>query len=593
MVGKIVVSLVSLILLVGVIIGVVVVVHQNGNHKEDQSTKVQMKKVHEFCQAAEFKDSCAKSLESVAKNDTATINDYLMAAFQTTVEEVKKGLQEAGKTSVNKDSDPYNHMAIEDCKELLQRAVEELEDALSLVGETDTESLNEYTYDLLNWLSAVYSYQSMCVDAIDKPELKTAIQNGVVNATQLTNNALNIVAKISDLFPSFNIQIPDNLINSSDSNSPHRRLLEANKIDQDGYPTWFPVADRKLLVKSGKGKGQGGAAAGAAPVLPPIGPGPITPHAVVAKDGSGKFKTVTDAVRAYPPNHQGRYIIYVKAGVYNEQVLIDKKQTNVFMYGDGAGKSIITCDKNVKISKFTTSKTATVAVESEGFIARGITFRNTAGPEGEQAVALRINGDRAAVFDCSMEGFQDTLYYQSHRQFYRNCVISGTVDFIFGMGSAVIQNSEIIVRKCGPKQKNTVTADGRELPSEITGLVLQNCRIVPDKELFPVRFAVESYLARPWKQLSTNVFIESEIGDFIRPEGYLKWDDHPFHQTCLVYEYANRGPGAATNLRNKLFKNFKVLSPQEATKYTVGAWLRGNEWLPGTNAPFYLGLGGK
>lgn len=208
-------------------------------------------------------------------------------------------------------------------------------------------------------------------------------------------------------------------------------------------------------------------------------------------------------------------------------------------------------------------------------------------------MALRINGDRAAVFDCSMEGFQDTLYYQSHRQFYRNCVISGTVDFIFGMGSAVIQNSEIIVRKCGPKQKNTVTADGRELPSEITGLVLQNCRIVPDKELFPVRFAVESYLARPWKQLSTNVFIESEIGDFIRPEGYLKWDDHPFHQTCLVYEYANRGPGAATNLRNKLFKNFKVLSPQEATKYTVGAWLRGNEWLPGTNAPFYLGLGGK
>ncbi|XP_015164959.1 pectinesterase [Solanum tuberosum] len=600
MVGKIVVSLVSLILLVGVIVGVVVVVNKNGDSKEDESTKVQMKKVHEFCQATEFKDQCAKSLESVAKNESATVNDYLMAAFQTTLDEVKKGLDEAGKTNVDKEADPYNHMAVDDCKQLLQSAIEELEGALSLVGETDAESIHEYTLDLLNWIGGVYAYQSICLDAIEKPEYKSAIEKGLVNATQLTNNAISIVAKMSDVLKSFNIQIPEGFLDGNSNSSPHRRLLDANKVDQDGYPTWFPAADRKLLEKSskgkGKGKGKGGAAPGGGPPLPPVGSGPLTPHAIVAKDGSGKFKTVLEAIKAYPVNHQGRYIVYVKAGVYVEQVTIDKKQPNVFMYGDGAGKTIISCDKNYGKMRITTMNTATVGVNSEGFIAKGITFRNTAGPDGEQAVALRISGDRGAVFDCSIEGNQDTLYYQTFRQFYRNCVVSGTIDFIFGMGSAVIQNSEIILRRPRSTSKNTITADGRDVEGQITGVVLQNCKIVAEQSLFADRFKYEHYLTRPWKKFSTNVFMESEIGDLIRPEGYLIWaSDKPnfFEQTCEVYEYANRGPGANTNGRSKLFKKFKVLSPQEATKYTVGTFLQANAWLPGTSAPFYLGLGGK
>ncbi|KAK4372398.1 hypothetical protein RND71_007782 [Anisodus tanguticus] len=599
MVGKIVVSLVSLILLVGVIVGVVVVVNKNGDNKEDQNSAVQMKKVHEFCQAAEYKDACAKSLEGVAKNESATISDYLMAAFQNTVEEVKKGMEEAGKTNVNKDSDPYNHMAVDDCKQLLQDAVDYLEDALALVGETDTESLHEYTYDLLNWIGGVYSFQTICLDAIDKPEYKSAIEKGLTNATQLTNNAINIIAKMSEVLKSFNIQIPEGLLDNTNS-SPHRRLLEVNKVDQDGYPTWFPAADRKLLDKSsskGKGKGsKGGAIPNGGAPLPPLGSGPIIPHAVVAQDGSGKFKSIMDAVRAYPPNHQGRYIIYIKAGIYNEQVLVDKKQPNVFMYGDGPGKSIITCDKNVFISKYTTFSSATIGVNSDNFIAKGLSIRNTAGSQGHQAVALRISGDKATVFDCSLEGFQDTLYYQTFRQFYRNCMISGTVDFIFGKGSALIQNSEIVVRKPMENQKNIITADGRELNDKITGVVLQNCRIVAEKEFFADRLKVETYLSRPWKAFSLNVFIESDMGDFIRPEGFMKWSDDPkeqYQNTCGMYEYANRGPAAATNARSKIFKNYKVLSPQEATKYTVGTFLQGYEWLPGTNAPHYLGLGGK
>ncbi|PHU30427.1 hypothetical protein BC332_02520 [Capsicum chinense] len=572
--GKLVISLISLILLVGVIVGIVVIVNKDGDSKDDKSIKVQMKKVHEFCQATEFQDACAKSLQGVAKNESATVQDYIIAAFQNTLDALKKGLNETGKTSVDKKSDPYNYMAVDDCKKLVQFAIEELDDSLNIVAETDTQSLHKYTYDLLNWLSGVYAYQSICIDAIEKPEYKSAIGNGLMNATQLTSNALHIVAEMSSVLKAFNIQIPED--HHDNDSSPHRRLLDFNKVDQDGYPTWFPAADRKLLEKSKEGKGKKGKGGDAGPPLPPVGSGPLTPNAVVAKDGSGKFKTVSDAVKAYPPNHQGRYIIYIKAGVYNEQVLVDKAQPNVFMYGDGAGKTIITC------------------VNSAGFIAKGITFRNTAGPVGEQAVALRISGDKGAVFDCSIEGFQDTLYYQTYRQFYRNCVISGTLDFIFGRGTAVIQNSEIILRR--PQRlnsQNTITADGKEQDVGITGVVVQNCKIVAEQSYFADRFKYENYLTRPWKKFSTNIFMENEIGDLIRPEGFMKWPDKDYENTCFIYEYANRGPGANTNRRSKIFKNYKVLSPQEATKYTVGTFLSANEWLPRTSAPFYLGLGGK
>ncbi|XP_016443367.2 pectinesterase 4-like [Nicotiana tabacum] len=572
MVGKIVVSLVSLILVVGVILGVVIVLHQDGSSKDDdQSTKVQLKaSVEEFCKPAEFKEACAKSLDSVAKNNSATMKDYLLVSIQITVDEVKKSFEVVEKTSVNNESDPYNHMAVEDCKELLQYAIEELQASYSMVGDTELHSLNDRVSELLNWLGAVYSYQSMCVDAIEKPEYKSAIEKGMVNATQLTHNAINIVAKMSTILQSFNVSIPSNLKSAAGSTS-NRRLLEVNEIGHDSYPTWFPVADRKLLARHRF----------------------VTPHAVVAKDGSGQYNTVAAALAAYPENHRGKYIVYVKAGIYEEHIIISKKQPNVFIFGNGAGETIITGNRNFALMKIPTQDTATFSVLGNGFVARGITFRNTAGPEGHQAVALRINGDMAAVFDCSIEGYQDTLYYQNHRQFYRNCVISGTVDFIFGRGSAVIQNSLIIARKPLAGQFNTITADGKEIALKPGGVVFQNCRVVPEVELFPVRFQLPTYLGRPWKAYSTTVFMESELGDFIRPEGWMTWQGEAFEQTCYYYEFANRGPGALINNRNRSFKNFRLISPEEAAQYTAAPWINGDMWLRHTGAPFYLGLGGR
>ena len=129
----------------------------------------------------------------------------------------------------------------------------------------------------------------------------------------------------------------------------------------------------------------------------------------------------------------------------------------MFIYGDGPGRTIVTNNDNNGIKHTPTWKTATFASVATGVVIKSMTIQNTAGPEGHQAVALRVQGDMTAVFDCSIEGFQDTLYYHTFRQFYRNCAISGTVDFIFGMGSAMIQTSTIVVRRPAPGQSNTVT----------------------------------------------------------------------------------------------------------------------------------------
>ncbi|XP_057790366.1 pectinesterase 4-like [Salvia miltiorrhiza] len=318
--------------------------------------------------------------------------------------------------------------------------------------------------------------------------------------------------------------------------------------------------------------------------------GQLVPDVVVAKDGSGKFKTISEALNAYPPKFKGRFVIHVKAGVYNEQVIVDKKKPNVFIYGDGIAKTIVTGSKNYGIMNIGTMHTATFANEASGFIARGMSFRNEAGPQGHQAVAFRSQGDKTALFDCSFEGSQDTLYYQNLKQFYRNCRIYGTVDFIFGKGDCIIQDSQIIVRKPLPNQFNTVTADGREIKRGSNGLVLHHCSIVPDDYLWPVRFQIPTFLGRPWKPEALTVVMQSTLGDFIRPEGWKIWDGSTNHHTCTMYEHGNTGPGANTNRRTKEFKRFKVISAAEAAKFTVGHFLAAGEWLPQTGVPVQMGL---
>ncbi|XP_068659864.1 putative pectinesterase/pectinesterase inhibitor 28 [Aristolochia californica] len=560
---KIILAGVSVMLVVAVVVAIVGIAHRHSDNGANISTSV--KAVSTICAPTDHRESCENVLNEAVKSNGGNTDpkELVKAAFHAAIEEVKSVFNLSiglGK----KESDPMTKMALSDCEDLMQSAIQELQASFSAVGDKELHTLSDRVDDIKNWLSAVLSYQQACMDGVPHPEVKSAISNGMINATQLTSNALAIVSEISAIMSTFNIPL--------NFNSNKRRLLEndgrLHDMDEKGFPTWLSTADRKLLAYKDTQK--------------------LRPNVVVAQDGRGNYRTINDALKNIPNSRSGRYIIYVKAGIYREQVLIDNDMENIFMYGDGPRRTVVTASKNF-VDGTPTYQTATFAAEGNGFICKSMGFRNTAGPEKHQAVALRVKSDMSAFYNCRMDAYQDTLYVQTHRQFYRNCIISGTVDFIFGDSAVVIQNCKLIVRKPMDNQQNIVTAQGRTDKREPTGIVIHNCRIVPETRLFNTRFTTKTYLGRPWKEYSRTIIMESTIADFIQPDGYMPWDGDFALKTLYYAEYANRGPGARTTRRVR-WPGVKVISRREALQYTVGSFINGNSWLRSTGAPYMLGL---
>lgn len=230
------------------------------------------------------------------------------------------------------------------------------------------------------------------------------------------------------------------------------------------------------------------------------------------------------------------------------------------------------------------------AATGTGFIARDITFENYAGPAKHQAVALRVGADHAVIYRCNIIGYQDSLYVHSQRQFFRECDIYGTVDFIFGNAAVVLQNCSIYARKPMDQQKNTITAQNRKDPNQNTGISIHNCRILATPDLEAVKSNITTYLGRPWKMYSRTVYMISYMGDHIHPNGWLEWNDTFALDTLYYGEYMNYGPGAGVGLRVKWSGYRVITSAIEAAKFTVGKFIYGSSWLPSTGVAFVAGL---
>ncbi|XP_020108040.1 probable pectinesterase/pectinesterase inhibitor 21 [Ananas comosus] len=537
----------SAVLLVAVVASVAVVVtHRSGggssNAKSEPHMTTSVKAIKEFCRPTDYQQTSPTELAK--------------AIFKVTTERVQQAFNHS-ETLAELAHDKRTSGALQNCRELLEYAVEDLKTSFDQLGGFEMSNFQRAVDDLKTWLSAVLTYQDTCLDGFENTTTDAAqsMSKALKSASELTANILAIVDEFSNTIGSMNIPFMS------------RRLLEADGEGEAAVPEWVSAGKRRLLQ---------------------AGPLQLKPNVTVAQDGSGDFKTITEALATVPKKSEEAFVIYVKEGVYSEYVTVDRDLTNVVMYGDGPTKTRVTGNRNFR-QNITTKDTATFTVVGNGFFARDLGFENSAGAENHQAVALRVQSDLSVFYQCQFDGYQDTLYTHAYRQFYRDCTVTGTIDFIFGNAQVVLQNCLILVRRPLDNQQNIVTAQGRKEKRSAGGIILHNCTVTADPSFEPVKARIPTYLGRPWKEYSRTFYIQCQLDDLINPVGWLPWLGDYGLRTCFYTEVDNRGPGSDTSAR-ATWKGVKKVSYEHAQKFTVEHFLQGHRWIPRTGVPYIPGL---
>ncbi|XP_057966040.1 pectinesterase/pectinesterase inhibitor PPE8B-like isoform X2 [Malania oleifera] len=463
--------------------------------------------------------------------------------------------------------------AVSDCLDLLEFSAQELSWTLSAAQNPTGKdnSTGDVSSDLRTWLGAALGNQETCMEGFEGTNslVKAAVAGGLDQITSLVRDVLAM------LHP----PARGGGGKGHDQRGRKRKLMMIKGNDNtqglghgSAFPHWIRSKDRKLLQATGTPS--------------------MAADVVVAADGSGNYTRVMDAVLEAPDYSSGRYIIYIKRGVYHENVEIKKKKWNLVMIGDGMDLTIITGNRSF-VDGWTTFRSATFAVGGRGFMARDMTFENTAGPQKHQAVALRSDSDLSVFYRCGVRGYQDTLYAHSLRQFYRECHISGTVDFIFGDATAVFQNCQILAKRGLPNQKNTITAQGRRDPNQPSGFAIQFSNISADSDLLQSNTTTTTlitYLGRPWKLYSRTIIMQSYISSAVRPEGWLEWNGDFALDTLFYAEYLNYGPSAGLGSRVRWAGFHPLNDSSQAANFTVAQFIDGNLWLPPTGVRYIAGL---
>ena len=295
------------------------------------------------------------------------------------------------------------------------------------------------------------------------------------------------------------------------------------------------------------------------------------PPIVVAPDGSGQFKTIQAAVDFVPANNGAWQVILVKPGTYRERVVVNERKTFIILRGEDkeVRRTLVTFnrysgmnDPEAPGNKLGLNGSETVLIQADNFTAENITFENSSGAVAP-AVAVRTMGDKQIFRNCRFLGWQDTLWVDGERHYFRDCYAEGRIDFIFGRGTAVFENCHLHALDGG-----CITASSTE-PGKPFGLVFLRCRVTCAED--------RSFLGSPWKPGAATAFIQCELGEHLRPEGWKEWLGTEHHKTARFVEYRNTGPGANTSKRPAWTRQ---LSDDEARSYTVENILSGEDWDP-------------
>ncbi len=293
---------------------------------------------------------------------------------------------------------------------------------------------------------------------------------------------------------------------------------------------------------------------------------------VVAQDGTGDFFTVQEAINAVPDfRKEARTTILIRKGVYKEKLVIPASKINVSLIGqEGAVLSYddYASKKNVFGENKSTSGSASCYIYAPDFFAENITFENTSGAVG-QAVAAFIDADRVMFRNCRFLGFQDTLYTygKDSRQYYEDCYIEGTVDFIFGWSTAVFNRCTI-----HSKGNGYVTAPSTD-QGKPYGYVFYDCKLTAAEGVSKV------CLARPWRPYAQAVYIRCEMGKHIIPQGWDNWGKKEAEKNSFFAEYQSKGEGANAVARVSYSHQLKDLKDYDMEKVLAGD----DNWNPVKN----------
>ena len=266
---------------------------------------------------------------------------------------------------------------------------------------------------------------------------------------------------------------------------------------------------------------------------------------VVAQDGTGDFFTLKEAVDVIPDYNNGTFKIRLSEGVYREKISIPWTKRNVLLYG--AGKAVVSWDdyanrKNIKGQNMGTSGSATIYFGADNWTVDNITFENTAGRVG-QAVAVQTLGNNLRFGNCRFLGNQDTLYTRGtgnsnekiggeRWNYFDNCYIEGTTDFIFGAAAAIFRNCEI------RSLSNSYVTAASTVEEQEVGYIFFNCRLTAAEGV------TKCYLGRPWRPYAKTIFINCELGEHITAEGWEAWSNKDNPSTTYYAEYGSKGKGA-------------------------------------------------
>ena len=298
---------------------------------------------------------------------------------------------------------------------------------------------------------------------------------------------------------------------------------------------------------------------------------------VVALDGSGDFTTIQEAVNAVRDHSQIPAVITVKKGTYAEKLVIPSWKKNIRIIGeDREGVVITRADYSGKerehadftgSDKYSTYTSYTVLVQGDDCVLENLTIVNAAGPVG-QAVALHVEADRCVFVNCSLLGNQDTLYLAKNgRNYFKDCSIEGTTDFIFGEATAVFESCTIT------SLRNSFITAASTTEAQPYGFVFLRCKLLAAEGVDKV------FLGRPWRPFAKTVFIDTEMGAHIVTEGWNPWKGDDFfpekERTVFYAEYGSYGPGAATGERVSWSKQ---LRKAQVKKYSLSRIF--GDWSP-------------